>query len=279
MLEAQHVDINVGGRPLLSDLSLSVSRGQFLGILGPNGAGKSTLLSVLSGEHSPSAGEVLLDGKNLSSWSPMALACRRAVMNQHASLTFPFTVREVVALGLTPHGGLTADARPILDACMDHAHVSHLADRLYLSLSGGEKQRVHFARCLLQLDGHGPQTPPRSPQDPAPLFLLDEPTSSLDPGHQHLVLAAASQWRTERHGAVIAVLHDLTLAAQYCDAVLILASGKTQWYGPPRTLPLPLLQSVFGVSFHRAATPPGNTVHYVSMPMTSETLDSAEGRY
>lgn len=250
MLEASEVAVRVGGRPLLSDISLDFAAGSVTAVLGPNGAGKSTLLAVLSGERKADAGEARLDGRTLAAWSVGDLARRRAVMHQSAPLQFPFAVDEVVALGFAA-ARRGAPSRHLLDGCLDAADVAHLRRRLYPSLSGGERQRVQFARALAQVRAAGER---------GGLLLLDEPTASLDPRHQHRLLGAARAWAAETGGAVIAVLHDLSLASAYADAAAVLCEGRLAWLGAPQEMPTPMLERVYGVPFLRLDRPDGGCV-------------------
>jgi iron complex transport system ATP-binding protein len=222
LLALDHVSVSVGSAALLTDVSLAVMPGTLTALVGPNGAGKSTLLRVASGERVPDAGRVTLDGQPVQTIPPDALARRRAVLPQENLLSFPFTAFEVVLLGRTPYReGHAADAAAATSA-LDRAGVLPLADRRYPTLSGGEKQRVHLARVLAQLDGPD-----------AALLLLDEPTNNLDLTHQHRVLDVARSMA--RAGlAVVAVLHDLNLAAQYADRMALLVAGRLVCEGSPR---------------------------------------------
>lgn len=253
MLEASRISVRVGGRLLLSEVSLSFGAGGVTAVVGPNGAGKSTLLAALSGERRPDAGEVRLDGRPLADWSVADLARRRAVMHQSAPLEFPFSVDEVVALGLAAAQG-RGRVRPSLDPCLAAADVLHLRRRLYPSLSGGERQRVQFARALAQSRAAGER---------GGVLLLDEPTASLDPRHQHRLLGAARTWAAETGGAVVAVLHDLSLAAAYADVAAVLCDGELAWLGAPRDMPTAMLARVFGVPFLRLDRPDGGGCVFV----------------
>lgn len=254
MIEATRMTFESGPVRILSDVSLRVAPGEFVAIIGPNGAGKSSLLSLLSGERRPSSGELRLDGRPIGEWRAKDLARRRAVMFQHSGLAFPFTVAEVVALG----GGVVAVPSEVLDRAMRFARVADLAQRLYTTLSGGERQRVHFARALVQLHA--------VPVGQAPLLLLDEPTSSLDPGHQHGLLAAARSWMAESGGAVVAVLHDLSLAARYGDRAVLLSRGEVRWQGRATAIPVGVLEAVYGLSFRRIEISGERVPYYASIP-------------
>lgn len=256
MIEATRMTFESGPVRILSDVSLRVAPGEFVAIIGPNGAGKSSLLSLLSGERRPSSGELRLDGRPIGEWRAKDLARRRAVMFQHSGLAFPFTVAEVVALG----GGAVAVPSGVLDRAMRFARVADLAQRLYTTLSGGERQRVHFARALVQLHA--------VPAGQAPFLLLDEPTSSLDPGHQHGLLASARSWMAESGGAVVAVLHDLSLAARYGDRAVLLSRGEVRWQGRATAIPVGVLEAVYGLSFRRIEISGERVPYYAAIPHT-----------
>ncbi|MEO0558358.1 MAG: heme ABC transporter ATP-binding protein [Bacteroidota bacterium] len=239
MLQLDSATVRIGSATLLDGLSLGISPGEVVAVVGPNGAGKTTSLRLLAGETEPTQGRVLLDGQRLDA-SPMgALALRRAVLPQQSSLGFGFSTLDVVLLGRTPHStGRRAD----LDAAaraMRRAGVEHLAAQRYPTLSGGERQRVHLARVLAQLDG----TP-----DGDRYLLLDEPTSALDLGHQHAVLRVAREEAANGTG-VLAVLHDLNLAAQYADRIAVLAEGQLVALGTAESVLTPaIVQCAFGIS-------------------------------
>jgi iron complex transport system ATP-binding protein len=193
------------------------------------------LLGALCGELK--SGQVWLDDKQLERWSAPQRAQRLAVLPQSSTLGFAFTVQEVVAMGRLPHdAGRQRDAKIVM-AALDAADAAHLMDRSYLALSGGERQRVHLARVLAQLwPGESGQT-----------LLLDEPTSMLDPLHQHTTLQAVRQF-ANRGGAVMVILHDLNLAARYCDRLLLLEGGAPVALGTPQTVLVPdTLKAVFGL--------------------------------
>src|SRR5699024_8568857 len=217
-LEAREVSLWRGSRHVLENISLAVSPGRLLVLVGPNGAGKSSLLAVLSGLLVPDHGEVRLDGMSLARWSPRALARRRAMLSQKVHLPCDFSVREVVMLGRSPHNQSVGGRhdRRLADAALRRSQGWHLRDRSWLQLSGGEQQRVQLARVLAQV----------SEDDDQPAWLLlDEPEAGLDMAHQHRILAMARQRARDGMG-VVAVVHDLNLAATYADDVALLAEGR-----------------------------------------------------
>ena len=237
MLRANHLAVKRGPCTVLADIDLQLQPGEVLGVLGPNGAGKSTLLGALSGELAPAQGEVSLAGRRLSDWSGQERAHRQAVLPQSPTLNFAFPVEQVVAMGRLPHAsGRVRDAE-IVAAALQAADAAHLSGRSYLALSGGERQRVHLARVLAQLwPGAAGQT-----------LLLDEPTSMLDPLHQHTTLQAVCEF-AGRGAAVMVILHDLNLAARYCDRLLLLQGGRPHVLGTPdEVLNAVALEAVFGL--------------------------------
>jgi iron complex transport system ATP-binding protein len=228
MLETRGIWVEAGGHALLENVDVTVAPGCITVLIGPNGAGKTTLLRVLSGEIAPSRGEARLDGETLRAFSAAELARRRAVVPQASGVAFPFTVREVVTLGVTVPGFGLPDgaAQGRVDAALDAVDLMPFADRLYPTLSGGERQRVHVARALCQLAaGSRGRAGTRC-------FLLDEPTASLDLGHQGQVLSAMRRQADQGH-AVLAILHDLNLAAAIADQLVLLAGGAVAKAGTP----------------------------------------------
>ena len=251
MLEARDVSVSANGVRLLQNVSLAAASGRVIVLIGPNGAGKSTLVRVLSGELAPSHGLALLDGRALHTYSPAALAARRAVVPQASVLAFPFTALEVAMLGITVPGfGLPSSAaRETALEALEAVGMAELAGRLYVHLSGGERQRVHVARALCQLSA------------PTPLpgegrcLLLDEPTANLDFAHQTLVLEALRQ-QAERGTAVLAVMHDLNLAAALADEMVLLVRGQVAAAGPAeRVLRDELLSSAYRCPVFTNRTP------------------------
>ncbi|MCW6007815.1 heme ABC transporter ATP-binding protein [Micromonospora sp. CPCC 205371] len=208
-----------GAATVLSGVDMDVRAGELLALVGPNGAGKSTLLAAVCGDLAPAAGAIELDGAALDSWKPVELARRRAMLPQHTTLAFPFTVADVVAMGRAPWAGtpLEAEDAQAVAAAMRDADVEAFAARPFRAMSGGEQARTALARVLAQR---------------APILLLDEPTAALDLRHQELVLRLALD-RARAGDAVVAVLHDLGLAAAYADRVVLLTRGRVVAEGPP----------------------------------------------
>jgi len=242
MLCADNVGLSIGPARLVDNVSLAVDAGEVLVIIGPNGAGKSSLLRILSGERRPCAGRIEMAGRPLGDWRAKAAARRRAVLSQSSDLRFPFTVREVVLIGRTPHlnGGESIRDEGVVDAAMKAAEVTHLGRRSYPTLSGGEQQRVHLARVLAQIWNEPEEGGTR-------YLLLDEPTSNLDVRHQHLTMRLARSMAGQGVG-VIAVLHDFNLAAMYADRIAVLRNGTLAEVGIVReVLRADMFSQVFGV--------------------------------
>lgn len=238
-LQALNVSCQIGSRRLLDQVSITIKPGQVHAVLGPNGAGKSTLLKLLSGEQRSSEGKVLLEDREISDWSALERARHRAVLPQSESLSFDFTVRQVVSLGRMPCiRQMPAREAEIIDSALDATGVAHLAARIYPTLSGGERMRVQLARVLAQIW--------ETPAHPRYL-LLDEPTASLDLAHQHSCLKIARQFAANGTG-VLLVLHDPNLALSYADQVTLLCCGQVIAQGAPDTvLSQQNLERVYGV--------------------------------
>ncbi|MDO9527301.1 MAG: heme ABC transporter ATP-binding protein [Gemmobacter sp.] len=218
MLSVQNVAVRLGRSAILHDVSLTACAGSLTAIVGPNGSGKTTLLRALTGDV-PFSGSATLNGRNIARADPADLAGIRAVVAQSTQLAFPFTVLEVVRLGLR-HGG---DALAI-QALSDVGLGAH-AGRDMQTLSGGEQSRVHLARALVQVwqpaDDDGPRW-----------FFLDEPVAALDIGHQLLVMKIARRF-ADAGGGVIAVMHDLNLSAMFADQIVLLHGGRVKAQGAP----------------------------------------------
>ena len=241
VIEAREIYCRVGTKTILERVSLCVRSGEVLALVGPNGSGKSTLLRILSGELSPSQGEIWMNERRLDSWSASEQAQVRAVLPQTPHLYSAFTVEEVALMGRVPHIGKRSSEfdRRIAREALQRTNMLDCADRLYTTLSGGEKQRVQLARVFAQINA--PEV------SETRYLLLDEPTSSLDLKHQHALLQTAVQ--LSREGvAVLIVLHDLILAAQYADRVAVVQDGQIASCGlPMEVLTDELISKVFGI--------------------------------
>lgn len=235
------VSVSLGGHPIVQDVDLHVPAGCFLGLLGPNGSGKSTLLRTLYKVHRPSTGAVLVGGSDVVGMKARDAARHIAVLAQEVSTDFSLTVDDVVMLGRTPHqtgfgANSTAD-RELADESLELVNASHLAGRPFATLSGGEKQRVLLARAFTQQ---------------APVLVLDEPTNHLDIGFQlELMQLVASRGVT-----VIAALHEINVAAQFCDRIAVMVQGRLVDMGTPAEVLRPeILNPAFRVSAHSVPHP------------------------
>lgn len=229
-LEAQQVTFSFNGTPVLDRVDLCLEPGHMVGVIGPNGAGKSTLVRLLSRLLVPANGSVRLNGHGLAHWRPAELARVLAVVPQDPELPPAFTAWEMVLMGRTPYlgwmGRESEHDRAIVRQAMEETGVWHLAHRLVSQLSGGERQRVIIARALAQ-----------QPQ----VLLLDEPTSHLDINHQVEALSLIARLVRERELAALAIFHDLNLAAQYCDELVLLNLGRVEARGTPAQVLTPAL--------------------------------------
>lgn len=227
MISCESLSVLIGGKPILEDVSLTFRAGEVTAILGPNGAGKSTLLQCLTGSRKADAGRVEMGGRSLTDYSLKALAKRRAVLSQSASVSFPFTAREIVMMGRNPYfsGGSDAEDQRIAEAALETLDALHLADRRFPTLSGGEQQRVQFARVLSQIW-----------EEDGTWLFLDEPTSALDLRHQYRLLELVREIAAKHHLGVVIVLHDLNLARQFTDRACFLKDGRLRAEGESREI-------------------------------------------
>ncbi len=223
-LHAERVSFAYGSRPVLRDVTLAVAPGSMLALAGPNGSGKSTLLALLAGTRRPHAGAVAVRGRPIGSYERRALARLVGVVPQDTTVTFPYTVTEMVLMGRAPHRPPLGLEGPrdvaIAERVMAETGILELANRRVTELSGGERQRVIVARALAQ-----------EPE----ILLLDEPTTHLDIRHAIDVLDLVAAVNRSRGVTVVAVLHDLTSAALYFDRIAFLRDGMLVADGPPRT--------------------------------------------
>jgi iron complex transport system ATP-binding protein len=232
-LAAERVSHVAGGRLVLDGVDITPAAGAVTGLLGPNGSGKSTLLRILCGVLAPVAGVVTLDGKAMGGFRRRDVARRVAVVEQHADTLVELTVAEVVRLGRIPHRSAwsapsAADERAVRDA-LERTGLTGRAERRWHTLSGGERQRVQIARALAQ-----------EPRE----LLLDEPTNHIDVRHQHDLLHLVRCLPV----TTVVALHDLNLAAAYCDRLVVLDEGRVVTAGPPReVLTEELVAEVYGV--------------------------------
>lgn len=233
VISVDGVHVALEGTPILHDISLDVARGRLVGLLGPNGSGKTTLLRAISGLL-PTGGSINFDGRPIASWKPRSLARRLAFVRQSVSLSFDFSVEELVLLGRSPHkrwlADFSADDRTLMQQALEQVDLTGFEARSVLSLSGGELQRVFLAQALVQ---------------EADVLLLDEPTAHLDVHYQFefigLVRRLVSAGRT-----AVAVFHDLEMAGRFADELLVLHGGRLVAQGTPtEVLTRDLIAEVF----------------------------------
>lgn len=215
--------MSIGGATLVDAIDLQIAGGETVAIIGPNGAGKSTLLRLLSGDLRATSGEVRLKQRDLRSYPPRQLAWHRAMLSQHVNVAFPYTVEEIVRMGADDSSH--ASTSSAVEAALDEVGLHDFWHRKLPTLSGGEQQRAHFARVLVQLAcgeaAHGPG-----------LLLLDEPTSSLDLRYQ-IDLVETARRRAGNGTAVVAILHDINLAVRFADRIVLLDRGGLAVDGNP----------------------------------------------
>lgn len=212
------------GKALLEGVNLNIAPGEVVAVIGPNGAGKSSMLKVLSGDYPATEGEILWHGRPLGEWPVTMLSRNRGVLPQVSSIPFAFTSLELVMLGRSPYRGSETQRREIAMQMLERMDALRFMYRTVNTLSGGELQRVQLARVLAQIENDMHEMPQT--------LLLDEPTSNLDPCHQHSLLKLATE-RAERGCSVIVVLHDLNLASQYADRIALMAQGGLRYWGTP----------------------------------------------
>jgi iron complex transport system ATP-binding protein len=252
MLKVKGINFSIGKKQILRDINLEFLPGQFNLILGPNGSGKSTLLKILSGELKEYSGEVFYGDKILQSIKKEELAKFRAVMSQQPELSFPLTVEEVVMMGRYPHFGFNPTKKDeiICRDVMAKMNIESFSDRNYLTLSGGEKQRVQYARVLAQI-WEPPATGYR-------YLFLDEPLTSLDINYQQEFLQIAREF-TNDHTVLVIVIHDINQAIQFADQLFFLKDGKLIANGKvAQILTANLIKDVFNVEVFVIENPVNN---------------------
>jgi iron complex transport system ATP-binding protein len=241
MLEVKNVGYHIGGLTILDSISISFQPGKLSMIIGPNGSGKSSLLKIISNEIHAYSGSVLYESKILSRKDTPQLAKIRAVLSQHSELSFPLSVQEVILMGRYPHfaSNPSAHDREVVQEVMIKMDIGHLCERNYLTLSGGEKQKTHFARVLAQIWD--------IPDQGCRYLFLDEPIAFMDLNFQHEFLRIAKSL-ADSNTVVVAVIHDLNLAIQYADCIVALNKGKLIAEGLPGNVISPaLIEEMYGM--------------------------------
>ncbi len=241
MLKATNISYRIGKKQILKGISVDFKPGEFSMIVGPNGSGKSTFLRIFSGEINHFDGEVLYAGNSIHTIKKEKLAMHRAVMSQQTELGFPLTVEEVVMMGRYPHFTFNPSKKDfgICEAVMERMNLRAFTGRDYTTLSGGEKQRVQYARVLAQVW--------ETPVDGYRYLFLDEPLNNLDIAYQQDFLQLANDLKNDKT-ILVAVMHDINLATQYADKILFFKDGELAAAGSPKDLVTEeLIQSVFNV--------------------------------
>jgi iron complex transport system ATP-binding protein len=248
-LRIENLAVTIGRKPIVTGISLTAADGQFTGLLGPNGSGKSTILKTIYRVHKPAAGRILLSGTDLLALPARDAARRLAVVAQETTSEFDFSVREMIMIGRTPHKrAFDADTdadHAAVEQAVERTGCGHLIARGFNTLSGGEKQLVLIARALAQGADH---------------FVLDEPTNHLDIRHQVEILEVVAGLGV----TVLAALHDLSLAALFCQSVYLLAGGQITDGGPPASvLTAPAIQRAYGADVLVISHPDTGTPHLI----------------
>ncbi len=247
LLQVESISYSISDKQILDDISFSVAQGQFIGVIGPNGSGKSTMLKIIYRHLKQTSGLVTLFEKDLLQFPQKELAQNIAVVSQEAPVLFDFTVKELVMMGRTPYKKWLARDKDedyaIVRDSMHLANISHLTNRYFSELSGGEKKRVLLARALAQQ---------------ANILILDEPTNHLDIEHQYQLMDLVRELPI----TIVAALHDLNLAAGYCDELLVMKDGALFQSGTPEeVLTKETLQEVFRVNAFVSKNPFTEKLH------------------
>lgn len=232
-LQVQDVTFSYPCGRALDHISLQVDRGEFVGLIGPNGSGKSTILKNIYRALRPDSGTIYLDGEALLSMPFRKTALKMAVVGQENEIPFDFSVEEIVSMGRNPHKALfeadNAEDRKIVRHALEHLGIERLAKRNYRHLSGGEKQRVLIARAIAQ---------------ESDFLILDEPTNHLDISYQMQIFELIKRLNV----TVLSAIHDLNMAALYCDRLYVLQEGRVVMQGPPEEVLTPKnIYQIFGV--------------------------------
>lgn len=268
MLSIENISAGYDDELVLQNVSMKAQAGRFIGLIGPNGSGKTTLLRVISGVLTPKAGQVFLQETRLEKIPRRTLAQTLACLSQDLSLDLSFTVRQITLMGRSPHlpkiGSETKKDFEIAEQAMELADVSHLADRLITEISGGERQRALIAMCLAQ--------------EPK-VLLLDEPTSHLDIAHQLSALDLIGKLNRQTNMTVITVFHNLNLAAEYCDKLLVLNRGKVETFGSPQdVLTAEMILKVYGAKVQTLKNPVSNKPHIVLTAGMNHSANTQKNR-
>ncbi|PKR77044.1 ABC transporter ATP-binding protein [Halalkalibacillus sediminis] len=215
MLQLEQVSKKIEGQSIVQNVTIEITEGQCVGLIGPNGAGKSSLIKLISGLEEPSAGSIYLKGKSVNQWKTKKIAKSVAVLTQEGLAPYPISVYDAVLMGRYPHLGFfqreSQEDYDKVDHVLEITGLKDFKSQMLDTLSGGERQRVAIAKAMVQ-----------EPE----LLLLDEPTTFLDIGHQLNVLRLVQEWQERENLTVVMVLHDLNLAAQFCEKLILMNHGE-----------------------------------------------------
>ena len=242
-IKATQVSLSRGNRWLLNDIKLEIECGQILGVIGPNGSGKTTLLNLLAGDFPASNGEIYYENLLINDYTLIDRAKYRSVMSQRQEIVFSYTVKEIIEMGIVGEYGIDRDTHTTdrLQNIIELLQLEELKDRNVRTLSGGEQQRVHIARALVQIWQEKSYPDPR-------FLLLDEPTSSLDLAHEIQVLEILRA-EVKKGLGVMVVFHDLNLTAHFADKIALISEGKIAAYGTPEQVLEPeILSNIYGLA-------------------------------
>lgn len=243
MINLQNISVTRGEKNIIHDLSLSIDSGKLTILMGPNGAGKSTLLEVFSGQIIPDRGTIIWEGESFQKWAPVKLAQRRTVMSQKVNLSFPIQIEQLVDMGCYAAYQETKQEErgAIVEYALNKVGLRSFIGRDYNTLSGGEQQRVLMAKCIAQLECHYWR--------PQPQYLfLDEATAGLDVKQKNHLFKLVKEIIARRGIGVLAIVHDLQLAAQYADEIILMKDGEIIAEGPKSsTLSPQKLVATFGM--------------------------------
>lgn len=258
MLELIEMGIKRGSRQILQGLNVAIDKGEVVALVGENGAGKSTLLHTLAGSL-PYSGRVLFHDQPLSEWDTDSLATERAVLLQHQSVAFSFSIPEIIGMGRSAIAESRQHREARVGDFISLLALEAMIERPITQLSGGERQRVFMAKCLAQLDAFAQNSEQK-------LMLLDEPTSALDIRHQHQLLTLVRQFADQGNTAIVAI-HDLNLASSYADKILLLHRGTAIAFGTPeQVLTKVKLETAYDTPMHIGYHPDLNKLMIFSEP-------------
>ena len=258
-LKVENISFYYGARRILENIRFSAEKGDFIGIIGPNGSGKTTLLRIINNLLKPAEGAVLLDGREVSKMREKEIAKRISSVPQNPTVNFDFSVWDIVMMGRYPHLGRLSieDERDeeIVSRCMKLTNIQHLANRSVTEVSGGELQRILIARALAQ---------------EARILLLDEPTSNLDINYQIEIMDLLRDLTLKKGITVICTMHDLNLAARYCEMLILLSNGRIRAIGrPEEVITRDNIKETFGIDVLVEKNPITNSIYVIPLGSVS----------